>query len=307
MSKHENEDLLKNEIFDIYSEWLDEPSTDRFIIYYQRLCKQIYLWCKDYLFRKIDDMGEEIAEVTKRIMERKGKSLSDKKSYFYYLSKALKNERKNFYRNYNSDDINIKKEMKSRIRASEDVLRMKKSDLGRNLTEDEKIQAISDWHSISIKRAKNIIKTMDISCIDFSNNSRDKNGNRIDILDSAPKSIYMDSTFINPHDEYLIKTCRKHIQEAIEHSINKKQKRARDCSRALITLHYIENYKNFEGLYPVLDSQILEICQKDDLKPYEIYQKYHPNVQKPGAEAMASKNLNGLIKDIEAYLEEKNK
>jgi len=305
VNKHEND--LKNKIFDIYSEWLDEPSTDCFIKYYQRLCKHIYLWCKDYPFRKIDNMGEEIAVVTKRIMENKEKKLSDKNSYFKFLYKSLKRESKNFYRKYNSKDIKITKEMKSRIRASEDVLRMKKSDLGRNLTEDEKIQAISDWHGISIKRAKNIVKAMDISGIDFSNNSRDKNGNRIDILDSAAKSIYMDSTFINPHDEYLIKTCRKHIQEAIEHSINKKQKRARDCSRALITLHYIENYKNFEGLYPVLDSQILEICQKDDLKPYEIYQKYHPNVQKPGAEAMASKNLNGLIKDIEAYLEEKNK
>ena len=153
---------------------------------------------------------------------------------------------------------------------------MKKSELGRNLSKDEQIQAISNWHGISIKRAKNIVKAMDISSIDFTNNKKDKNGNRIDILDSATTSLYMESIFINPLDEYLIKTDRKYILEAVEYLLNKKQERARDCYRALFTLHCIENYRNFEEFYPVLDKSILETWQKGGKNPnqYEIYQKY---------------------------------
>jgi len=297
------EEEQKDLIFNIFSQWREEPSTDRDLLYYQQLCKQIFLWCKDYLFKKTDNMGEEIAVVTKRIMESKEKIPSDKKSYFYYLSKALKKERKNYYRKYNTDDIKISKGMKSKIRETEDVLRMKERNLGRELTKDEEIQAISDWFGISIKRAKNIVKAMETRRMDFSNNRKDENGNRIDILDSAEKSIDMESTFIDPLDECLIKDDRKNILEAVEYLINKKQERARDCYRALFTLHCIESYKNFEGLYHVLDKEILKNWQKGGKEPnqYEIYQKYKPKVKQKSAEAMASANLSKFLKDIETY------
>ena len=304
MDKYENEDLLKDKIFNIFSEWREEPSTDRFIIYYQKLGDQIYKWCKNYLFRKVNNMGEEIAVVTKRIMDSKENIPSDKNLYFYYLTKALKKEKPNFYRKYNINDIKIPKEMISKIRASEDVLKMKKRNLGRELTKDEEINAISDWFGISKKRADNIMKAMEIESIDFKNNIKDEDGKKKDILDYATTPIYMENNIINPLDEYLIKIDRKNIIEAIEYLLNKKQKRARGCYRALFTLYCIENYKNYEGFNLVLDSQIIEAWKKESKYPnqYEIYQKFHPNAKKKGAEAMASKNLSEFLNDIKTYL-----
>jgi len=91
--------------------------------------------------------------------------------------------------------------------------------------------------------------------------------------------------------------------------LDKKQERSRDCYRALFTLHCIENYKDFEKLYSILDGKIMELWQKDIKMPkkYEVYQTYHPNAQKSSAEAMASINLREFINNIEICLKEKNK
>jgi len=251
-------------------------------------------------------MGVEIAVITKQIMERK--DTLDKNGCLNYLYKVLKEIDKTYsHRKYNSEDIKIPKGMKSKIREAEreveDVLRMKKRDLGQELTKNEEIKAISEWFNISIRRANNIVKAMEVSSIDFSNNRKDEDGNRIDILDSATTSIYMESPFITPLDEYLIKIDRKYTQEALEYLINKKQKRARDCYRALLTLYCIENYKDFEGLYPVLDKQVLEDWQKDgkEPKPYEIYRKYNPKARKKSAEVQASTNLINFLNEIKTY------
>jgi ribosomal protein L13E len=301
------EEQQKDLIFDIYSKWREEPSNDRLFNYYRDLCKQIYLWCKSY-YRKIHNMGEEIAVVTIRIMKNKENIPTDKKSFFNYLSKALKNEKPNFLRKYNTEDIKIPKEIKSKIKNAEDVLRMKERNLGRALTKEEQIQTISDWYGISKKRAILIIKAIEIRRMDFANNKIDKNGKRIDILDLATSSIYMDNNFFNPLDEYLIKNDRKYILEAVEYLLSKKQQRARGCYRALFTLHCIENYKDFEGLYTVLDKEVLEDLQKDGKEPnqYEIYMKYHPKAKQKSAEAESSKNLNEFLEDIKAYLKSKN-
>ncbi|WP_461248018.1 hypothetical protein [Treponema sp. R6D11] len=310
MKKYENEEQLKENIFETYSKWLVESSSDRFLTYYTQLLEQIYTWCKDFSFKKnINNMGEEITVVTKRIMERKDKIPTDKKIFFYYLSKALKKEKSNFYRKYNTEDIRIPKEIKAKIRDSEDVLRMKERNLGRKLTKDEKITAVSDWFGISIKRATNIVKAMDICGINFTNNNKNEDGKTIDILNSATTSIYMENKILNPLDEYLIKIDRKHILETVEYLLKKKQERARGCYKALFTLHCIENYKDFEGLYPVLDSQVLETWQKEGKEPnqYEIYQKYHHKVKQKSAEAQASKNLGKFLDDIRIHLKEKNK
>jgi hypothetical protein len=288
VNKYESEDLLKDKIFDTFSQWREEQSTDRFLKYYQDLCGQIFLWCKDYLFKKVNNMGEEIAVVTKRIMENKGNIPLDKKSYIKYITKALYNEKPSFYRKNNEEDIKIPNVMKSKIRESEGILLIKERNLGRELKKDEKIKYISDWSGISIKRAKNIVEAINISKIEFVDNNEEKNG----------------SEFINPLDEYLIKIERKNIIEAVEYLINTKQKRARDCYRALFTLHCIENYKNYEGFNQVLDSQIIETWKKEDKYPnqYEIYQKFHPKAKKKGAEAMASKNLSDFLNEIKTYL-----
>jgi len=126
--------------------------------------------------------------------------------------------------------------------------------------------------------------------------------NEIDALN------YADSFSDNPIDEYINKTDMVTVLEAVKSLLGKKQERSRDCYRALFTQYCIKNYKDFEKLYTVLDSKIMEIWQKDMKTPklYEIYQMYHPNVNKSSAEAMASTNLHEFLSDIETCIKEKN-
>jgi len=110
-----------------------------------------------------------------------------------------------------------------------------------------------------------------------------------------------------PNIDLLINSNIAIIYEAVKTALEKKQDRSRDCYRALFTLHCIEN-KHTEGLFSILDQDIITSFQKDDKKPmqYEIWQKYHPNALKSSSEVQASKNLNDFLRDLEKYLKEKN-
>ena len=111
----------------------------------------------------------------------------------------------------------------------------------------------------------------------------------------------------NPNVDYLINSNTAIICKAVKSVLEKKQDRSRDCYRALFTLHCIEN-KHTEGLFSILDQDIINVFQKDDIKPkqYEIWQKYHPDTKKTSSEVQASKNLNDFLWDLETYLKEKN-
>jgi hypothetical protein len=159
-------------------------------------------------------------------------------------------------------------------RNQDDLIRMKESHLGRKLTEDERISSINKWYDY-----ENAIKTVGTSLT----------GTKIDE---------------NPQTDYLNSADTAIVLNAIKTVLGKKQERSRDCYRALLTLHCIDNI----DLYSVLDSQIIEACRHNTEKPkqYEIYQKYHPEASKAGSEAMASKNLKEILSDLEKYLKEKN-
>ena len=156
----------------------------------------------------------------------------------------------------------------------DDLIRMKESHIGRKLTEDERISFINKWCDY-----ENAMKVTGTSLTGTKN-------------DESPQADYLNS------ENTAI------ILEAIKTVLSGKQERSRDCYRALLTLHCIDNV----DLYPVLDSKIIEACrQRTEMpKQYEIYRKYHPGASKAGSEAMASKNLKELLSDLETYLKEKN-
>ena len=175
---------------------------------------------------------------------------------------------------------------------------MKESQLGRKLTNDEQIQNISKW--FKKQEYIELLNLINVSSISYTVND---GNSKIDALN------YIDTFSDNPLDEYIKKTDMETVREAVKSLLDKKQERSRGSYRALFTLYCIENYKDFEKLYPVLDKSILETWQKDGKNPnqHEIYQKYHPNAQKPSAEAQASKNLREFLSNIETCLKEKNK
>ena len=293
------EEQQKDYIFDIFSKCHSETASGRLQVYYPTLCEQIYLWYRDYLSINVDKMGLEITKVISRFTkdENIAKIPKDKDSFFKYLTASISREKMGFYREYNENDtIKIPKDKKRKLREVEDFIRMKESQLGRKLTSDEQIQSISKWF-----KKQEYVDLLNLVNVDSISHTSSDGNNEIDALNL----IYTHS--FDPLDEYITKIDMETVLEAVKSLLDKKQERSRDCYKALFTLHCIENYKDFEKLYPVLDSQILETWQKDGKEPnqYEIYQKYHPNALKSSAEAMASKNLSEFLNDIETCLKEK--
>jgi len=279
-------------------------------VYYPILCKQIYLWYRDYLSADVDKKGLEITEVIRRFTEEKNISRipNEKDGFFNYLTASINREKTNFNLKYSENDtFKIPRETIRKLREVEDVIRMNESQLGREITTNEQIQVISEWFKITEKKATEYLKLI--------NNKNDsgfyfinENGVEENILDSENlKPPYLPDSGEEPENALLINFNMANIIEAVTSVLAEKQERSRDCYRALFTLYCIENCKDFEGLYPVLDSQILETWQKEDKKPtqYGIYLTYHPDAQQASAEAIASKNIKEFLNDIETRLKEK--
>jgi len=257
----ENEEILKDKMFSVFSDSLNEPFRQQ--VYLGQLSGLVYNWCRDHLNFDVNNMGVEIVVVTTRLLKEKSNANipQDKEGFIKYLVTALKRGKSEYIRNYESKN-------------KDNLIRMKESHLGRKLTEDEQISFTNKWYDY-----ENAIKTIGTSL------TGNKNGE-------------------SPHTDYLNSANTAIILDGINSVLTKKQDRSRDCYKALLTLHCIDNV----DLYPVLDSQIIEACRQrtEQLTQYEIYQKYHPNASKGSSEAMASKNLKELLSDLELYLKEKN-
>ena len=309
MAEQEKENLLKEKIFEIFSKCRNEASHDRRQVYFGQLCKQVYLWCKDYLSFNTDDLGLEIVNITLRITKEESKANipQDKEGFFKYLYVSLKTEKIEYYRKNEAGIIDIPKNKKYRYKkAEEDISKMKASFSGRELTAEERSQCILRWFKseekyIDVKNARNI------SSLSFIYDEED---NEIDFLNKAALVSEKKSSKIDFFDEHYINLKREIIREAVKIELDKKQERARDCYSALFTLLCIETTKDngIEWLYPVLDPEILQAYKKDSEKPtrYKIYMKYHPGVKESSANALASKILKDFTDDLKSCLIEKN-
>ena len=286
---------------------MEEPLLERRMDdHYSKLCEHIYKWCKNYLFKKdIDNMGCEIAKITKRIIEdenitRKSKNKND---FFGRLNVALNRGKAEYYREFEEKDtITISRKDKIKLRNIKDVLWMQESNLGRKLTDDEKSQCISKWFKkqeyIDLANASNI------GSLTFTAKDTE---NEVDLLNTTATSLCSEST-PDSLDDYLSKINTNIILQAVESVLDNKQERSRDCYRALFTLHCIENCKDFEALSPVLDQKIIKKCREsaEKLNKYEVYREYHPNVAENSAQASSSALLANFLRDLEAYLKQNN-
>ena len=285
---------------DIFTKCCNESESSRLQVYYPVLCEKIYFWYKDYLSIDVDKMGLEITRVINRFIkdENISKIPDNKEGFFKYLATSINKEKASFFRDYDEKDtIKIPREKKQKLREVEDFIRMKESQLGRKLSFDECLQGISKW--FKKQEYVDLLNSMNVGS--FFCTSNDEN-NGIDVLNCV------DTLSVDPLEKYISKTDMETALMAVQSLLEKKQERSRDCYRALFTLYCIENYKDFESLYPILDGKIIETWQKNMKKPkhYEIYQMYHPNARKSSADAMASKNLAEFLNDVEIFLKEKN-
>ena len=305
MAEDKKEETLKNDIFSVFSKCRNELSPDRRQVYFGQLCGLVIKWCKQHLHINADEMGLEIFGIIKRFAreENSAKIPTGIESFFKYLNTALKRGATEYYRKYESGNITISKEKKTKLRIVEDSIRMKESSLGRKLTNDERSQCISKW--FCIWEYSNIMNFINTGSIYSTSREGDK---EIDALNSATASFNMENISNNPQTDYLLKFSAEIICDAIKSVLEKKREKARECSKALFTLFCIDKSRDIEELYLVLDHEILEACKKDSALPkqYEIYQKYYPGANKNSTKALSSKMLNDFLDDLESYLKEKN-
>ena len=293
MKEHKRtEEQQKEYIFDIFTKCNSETAPSRLQVYYPTLCEQVYRWYRDYLFIDVNKMGLEITKVINRFIKEENiiKIPKDKDGFFKYLTTSIKREKADSYREYNENDtIKIPKEIKRKLREVEDFIRMKESQLGRELTNAEQKQGISKW--FKEQEYIDLLNVINVGSISYISEGGNDETN---------------THSVDPLDEYIRKTYMETVLEAVKYLLDKKQERARDCCKALFTLYCIKN--DLRELYPILDQEILDSFYKDGKKPkqYEIYLEYNPKADKKSAEVQAATNLRKFLNDIETYLKAKN-
>ena len=258
----ENEELLKDNIFSVYSNSLNE--LNRQPVFFGQLSSLIYNWCRDYLNFDVNNMGVEILVIAKRLLNEKSKAKipQDRNGFIKYLITSLKRGKYEYIRQYEKKN-------------KDDLIRMKESHLGRKLTEDEKISFINKWYDYE--------NAMKINGSSLTKTQNDE----------------------NPQADYLNSENTRIILDAIKTVLEKKPI-TRDCKRALFTLYCIDK-KYTEGLFSVLDKEIIDLCQNNQ-KPtkYEVSRKYHPETTVGSAGVMATGNLKEFLSDLESYLKANN-
>ena len=300
----EQEIIYIEKIFSIFTQCRREQSTDRRQVYFGQLCGQIFKWCN---LKNIEDMGEEICIVCKRILKEESKANipKEKTEFIKYIYTALKTEKANYHRTYESGIIKIPKEKKSKLKDIENVLKMEESNLGKKLSFEEKSQFLYNWFKFNKNDYQKYVDLLNKKYVgSITINEEDKT----DLLNIAINAYY--DKDINIKNYNLFSQNIETLCEAVNIILEKKQMRTRDCYKALFTLYCIDNHSDtaeLEGLSSVLDIDLLEAYLKDKRKPTqrEIYQKYHSDIKDKGAEARASELLSIFLADLRQYLKEK--
>ena len=298
------EEQLKADIFETYSQLQDVTSSDRRQVYVGRLCDLIYRWCKGFLYKiEADEMGEEIFRAALRMTKDNLTTVPKKEDEFLgYLRTVLKNAKNLSHRNRVSGSLKIPRIVKDVAQ----VLRMEESDVGRKLTENERVECVSKFFNKTEESAKKYLERLDTKFNSGleSNNDDDE----LDILNlKETKSPYMPNITNNPQDEYLAKLNGQIIRDAVESVLKKKQQRTKKIYRELFTVYCFDNVLDYKELLPVLDAEIIKAYQEGK-KPfqYEIYLKYHPGVADNSADSRASEMCHSFINDLKAAVKEKH-
>ena len=300
------EEQQKDCIFNTFLKSQSDSSSSRRQVYYPMLCEQIYKWYRDYRSVDVDSMGLEIVQVINRFVkaDTNPNIPSDKEGFFKYLVTALKTAKNSSYRNFNENEIvKIPREKKKKLKEIWDFIKMKESHLGRELTTQEKRQGIEKWF-----RNPEYLDLLNKKNVGSLTLAKEGDSDGMDPLGKELTPLYNSSAIENPLNGIISENNMEKIAEAVTVILNKKQKRSRDCYKALFTLYCLDNLKDYMKFSAILDQEILESWKKSNKIPkqYEIYQKFHPKATKPSAEAMASTNLREFVYEIRSYLKNNN-
>jgi len=297
LEKQTAQEELKARIYELYSKFKDEPSSDRRQVYYGQICELVYKWCGEHLFYKeTEEMGKEIVEAVKRFIE--GKKIS--KEYFYPdLYTALVNARNQYHRDKVEGSLRVPRIIKQ----IKKIIEREESNEERQLTLDEKVTRLKRMLPLSEKTIREYLES---TARKFFSIASDDDNN--DITESVSgHSLTMEGTVFDPQGQTMKDSEMDTIRDALEGVLNKTQKRTKPFIKALFTARCLELFKNYQILLPLLDSEILEMAKTSGKIPtqYEIYMKHHPAAKKTTAETNASQMSKKFFADLDREIEEK--
>jgi len=293
---------LKAKIYEHYSKVKDGPSSDRRQVDLVRLWELAVNWCgyfeetkQIFIEEKIikDEIGVEVFDAVHRCVE---KAKMQKKDFIPYLYRALVNACNQYYRN-RIEEGSLKKARV--IKEIKKLIRMEESNEGRELTRDEKVYLICEWKQTSEKTARAYVDSMDRTLVSITCND---DGEKTDAVDLVPGG------YLTSEDDAINDMEKEIIREALETVLNKGQKRTYPFRKALSTIRCLELFRDYQALLPVLDGEVLEKTKTNGKIPtqYEIYMLHHPDADKEGAEANASKTKKKLFADIDREIRKKD-
>jgi ASC-1-like (ASCH) protein len=306
VEKSEERIKRETEIFELYLNCLNESVSDR-----QKSIGQLWdllvRWHKKYLIKesikKIDKMNIEIFEMGAELFEVinnfLGKNKTDipksKDEFFKYLTTSLFNKTTEYKRK--EVEVRVSREKMKKLKNVNDLVMLRERHLQRELTNNEKRQLIQKWFNIN--EYNELSNMLSMKPLDFTVNDGDQ---KHSILDLETTKSFTTSLSSSPIDNLSLEKNTQMYKDAIENVLEEMQERSRDCSRALITMLFLENGMDIEELYSVFDKDVLNSYKTNKKTPnqYDIYLKYHPDAKAP--EVSASTNLKNLKKKLENYL-----
>ena len=260
----------------------------------------------------------------------------DENEWLKYLTSALYNARKKYYSKEDPTGLKVSAKTKKVIKSMEDFLKA----AGTPMTSTKAIQDFSRWHNIDEKKARYYYELMNRPN-DISLDIETEDG-EMSILDLDTQLPYLAETSNDPVEKYVQKILKGKnaplVYEAIQATLDKQQRRARDCYRALFTVFCIDHGIIFEENPPFIDNEIMEEydggeefkehrnkllgnnrieyikllrnnrieCNITKKKPnqYEVYMKHHPETKQGSAMVLSTKMLRKFLNDLHFALKD---
>lgn len=314
--RQQKKEELKHKIYEVYSKCYD-PSLDR-----QKCTGQLWdlasRWCKEFILindkeifyeEKIktkndkvrisfNEMGEEIFLTIQNFINEEKMS---KEEFLHSFRAALVNSINLYHRNKAEGALReprIKKVIKKIIEDEE-------ANKGRKLTQEEKINHIHELTSLRKETILEHLIIMDRKFINFIHDYDDKDEKKVESM--AGRSLTAQGPVSDPKTEAIEDSIADIFMNELEDFLNKAQDRTKDCDRAICTLYCVKKIKNYRKIKPILDAEILEMCESGKKLPTqaEIFLKYHPDDEKKSAESLASERIAKFKMNLEKAIKEK--
>jgi hypothetical protein len=321
--KYKDEEI-KIKIYETYSKYHDDPSSDRRQVHLGQVCGFAFKWCRDHLFYGeiseneaiTNQMGLEILMTVERCLK---KNKMSKEEFLPYLKKSLDTAKIEYYRKQVKGSF---KEPRI-IKEFRKIIENEKKDIGRKLRQDECVNCIRRKISMREKTILEHLKGMDrifikdsddddkeitetrLGCPISADDDNKVTGSRLDHSHTAQKTISVQEDGVM--EDYKAKLRMDSFNKVLDES----QGKMKDFYREIFTLYCIKRYKkykNYKYLLPILDGELLKKYEESGKKPtqVEIYKKYHPDAEKETASANASEMINKFKKNVNKIIEKED-